>query len=170
MTAARFRSRRIIRLIASIVLALTIGAMMFPVQIWTVLAGDPDLGDVRFDSLERPESPNTYLVCPSEHCPGTSPDAVPGVYKMAPSALYRSALEKWSSQPRVTVAMDDASEMRARFIQRTAWLKFPDTISLQVFPSGENSSTLAVYSRSQIGYGDFGANKKRVVHWLSLLR
>jgi uncharacterized protein (DUF1499 family) len=48
-------------------------------------------------------------------------------------------------------------------------MRYPDTIDAQVFPAGEGQSTLAIYSRSLIGYGDFGVNHTRVERWLAAL-
>jgi uncharacterized protein (DUF1499 family) len=46
---------------------------------------------------------------------------------------------------------------------------FPDTISALFRSEEEGRSTLAVYSRSQYGYWDFGVNRRRVLTWLAEL-
>ena len=48
-------------------------------------------------------------------------------------------------------------------------MRFPDTVDVEVFPAGENQSTLAIYSRSLIGRKDFGVNRARITRWLAAL-
>jgi uncharacterized protein (DUF1499 family) len=38
-----------------------------------------------------------------------------------------------------------------------------------VFPLPDGTSTLAIYSQSNYGYGDFGVNKDRVHSWIGLI-
>ena len=80
------------------------------------------------------------------------------------------AVRLWRAEPRVEMVDHAPDKLTVRFIQRTALLKFPDTITVQFYPLAETRSTLAIYSRSQIGYHDMGANEARVLHWLSLLQ
>ena len=40
-------------------------------------------------------------------------------------------------------------------------------LSVRFLPLDDNSSTLAVYSRSRFGYGDRGVNKGRIKRWLA---
>lgn len=64
----------------------------------------------------------------------------------------------------------DRQTHRLRYVQRTAIMHFPDTISVRFIDLGPGKATLAIYSRSQIGYSDVGANKARVLRWLALLQ
>jgi uncharacterized protein (DUF1499 family) len=36
-----------------------------------------------------------------------------------------------------------------------------------VFDRGQDASTLALYSRSQVGSSDFGVNKRRLERWVA---
>jgi uncharacterized protein (DUF1499 family) len=45
-------------------------------------------------------------------------------------------------------------------------MRFPDTINVLIIPISADASTLALYSRSQIGYSDWGVNRKRLERWL----
>jgi uncharacterized protein (DUF1499 family) len=61
--------------------------------------------------------------------------------------------------------MAEWPEMRqAQWVARTRWLNFPDLINAQVveMPGGTG---LFVYSRSLVGYSDFGVNAARVSAW-----
>jgi uncharacterized protein (DUF1499 family) len=53
-----------------------------------------------------------------------------------------------------------------RYLVRTRLMRFPDTVNVEVLESGKDRSTLALYSRSQIGRSDFGQNRKRIEHWI----
>jgi uncharacterized protein (DUF1499 family) len=54
-----------------------------------------------------------------------------------------------------------------RFLVHTRLMRFPDTVAAQVIEQGPGQSTLALYSRSQIGRSDLGVNKRRLARWLS---
>jgi uncharacterized protein (DUF1499 family) len=67
-----------------------------------------------------------------------------------------------------TVELDEAS-LTDRYIQRSERLGFPDTIVVRFIDYPEGRSSLAIYSRSQLGESDLGANKARIERWLSKL-
>lgn len=48
-------------------------------------------------------------------------------------------------------------------------MRYPDTIDGEVFAVGEGKSSLAIYSRSLVGNGDFGVNRARLVRWFAAL-
>lgn len=48
---------------------------------------------------------------------------------------------------------------------RTPVLRFVDTISIHVLPASGGTSTFAAYSKSNIGRGDFGTNRRRLEAW-----
>ena len=74
-----------------------------------------------------------------------------------------------ATEPNVTrVAADDAA-LTERFVQRSAWLGFPDTIVVRYLEQPGERSTLAIYSRSQLGRSDLGANRERITRWLTKL-
>ena len=56
-----------------------------------------------------------------------------------------------------------------RYIQRSRLMGFPDTIVVRFLERPEGRSTLALYSRSQLGRGDFGVNRARIERWLEKL-
>jgi uncharacterized protein (DUF1499 family) len=87
------------------------------------------------------------------------------------SACAKPLIASWSTMPRtrhVSGSADPASG-EIRFVQTSAILQFPDTISVHTWPVGENQSTLAIYSRSLVGRSDLGANGKRIKSWLAAL-
>ncbi len=56
----------------------------------------------------------------------------------------------------------DAENLRLKFVATTGLMRFKDDIDIEIIPIDQGRSTLAIYSRSRIGYSDLGANQKRV--------
>ncbi len=140
---------------------------MGPERFWALL-GPADLGPVSFASLERSSSPNDALVCPDKHCVA-SRDVRPPVWAMDAALLAEAMDAAISGEPNL-VRVDDGSEpTRRRYVQRTDTLGYPDTISIEFVDLEAGESTLAMYSRSQIGRSDFGVNLNRMRRWMSLL-
>ena len=156
-------------LAACLVLALA-GTLAFGRdQIWTLVAGPADLGLVDFATLEPPASPNHFLACPKGFCPRAHADMVSPTYKVSAAHLQQTARRAWAVEPRLKRVDGSLATLRDRYVERTAVLRFPDTISVRFIDLGAGTSTLAIYSRSQIGYSDLGVNKTRVIRWLALL-
>ena len=49
---------------------------------------------------------------------------------------------------------------------RTPLFGFVDRVSIAIRPLTDGRSTVAVYSRSEVGYWDLGTNRSRVRAWL----
>jgi uncharacterized protein (DUF1499 family) len=132
--------------------------------------GSPDLGATDLETFRRPSRPNTALACPVGFCANAVADFDPGIYPVSEEIL-RDAMTKLAlSMPFVIPVYRHAQAGLAtqdRYVQRTARMQFPDTVEIRFIPVTETSSTLAIYSRSQIGYGDQGVNLARIRHWTS---
>src|SRR5256714_12272694 len=125
-----------------------------------------DIGPVDWAKLTRHTTPNDALVCPSGRSPSAKPDWEPEIYPMPPAELL-ARLRKIALAEPDTRELSGAPDTAARFLQHTRLMRYPDTIDLEVFPAGENRSTLAIYSRSLIGRKDFGVNRARITRWLA---
>lgn len=136
---------------------------------WSTVFGPADLGEVRFENVEPVSTPNSYLVCPKELCTSRMPDMVPEVYKVSAAELMQLARETWSDEPGTRLVHDSPAALTLRFVQRSKIMRFPDTISVRFIPVNEQQATIALYSRSQIGYSDLGANEDRAELWLGQL-
>lgn len=158
-----------LKLTLAILIVAAAALLIWPQKIWSIVAGPADLGPVDFATLQKPDKPNAYLACPSATCPSYVPDMEPPVFEMDAAALRALAATVWGNQPGVTLVEAPASGTSMRFVQRTPWLKFPDTISVRFVPVSDKQSTVAIYSRSQIGHSDLGANETRVKRWLDVL-
>ena len=135
-------------------------------DLYIALFGRPDLGDVDFATLERRSSPNDALACPPGVCPKARADIEPPVFPVAGEQLRRIVLEVAQSEPNTQLVYSSRWGEQDRYVARTTLMRFPDTISVMIVGEGEGRSTLAIYSRSQIGYGDLGVNQARVGRWL----
>jgi uncharacterized protein (DUF1499 family) len=131
---------------------------------WRGFFGSPDLGPVDFATLVLRPTPNDALVCPPGLCPGAKPDIDAPVYPI-PAASLRAAIAQAATSEPNTVLIH-STETQDRFLVRTRLMRFPDTVVAQVFEQGEGGSTLALYSRSQIGRSDLGVNLRRLKRWL----
>lgn len=138
-----------------------------PERFWRVF-GEPDLGPVAFETLQRRATPNDALACPQDVCSATA-EIRPALYPMDARKLRFALAKVIASEPRMTQVASDDGTLTDRYIQRSGRLGFPDTIVVQFFDRGSSRSTLAIYSRSQLGRSDLGANKARIERWLSRL-
>jgi uncharacterized protein (DUF1499 family) len=127
-----------------------------------------DITGVDFTTLVRPSSPNTYLICPKDRCTA-APDEDGPTYAVPPAQLFERARTLLAAEPRTELVQDQPEALRLVLVQRSAFFRFPDTITLQVFPLPDGDATLAIYSQSNYGYGDFGVNKDRVRAWIGLI-
>ncbi len=160
---------KVIKAVALIVVLALLVVLIRPQQVWSFLAGPPDLGGIDFRTVQRSGKPNAYLLCPASFCTAYQPDREPVEFELDAATLMQRAKKIWGREPRVQLVYESPSEYALRYVQRTAILKFPDTISVRFIRIADNHSTIAIYSRSQIGNSDFGANETRANHWLRLL-
>lgn len=124
--------------------------------------GPADLGEVDFARLERPGSPNAALACRPEACPGASFEIETPVYPVSGARLREIVREAIAARPNAEPVYAARWEEADRFVERSALMRFPDTVNAQVFGAGPGRSMLALYSRSQIGYSDLGVNRARI--------
>jgi uncharacterized protein (DUF1499 family) len=137
-------------------------------SVFALAACSADTAGVDFATLVRPSSPNTYLVCPKNRC-AAMPDEEGSIYAVRAAQLFEQARTLVAAEPRTEVVQEQPEALRLVLVQRSAFFRFPDTITLQVFALPDGDSTLAIYSQSNYGYGDFGVNKDRVRNWIGLI-
>lgn len=119
-------------------------------------------------ALRDPVPSNAFLVCPPDHCAATA--APSPEFPMPADDLARKWVEMLGAQPNVVIVETLTGEHRMVVIQHTPVLRFPDIVTVEFVPLGPDKSSLAVYSRSRYGGGDFGTNRKRVLAWLDRLQ
>lgn len=114
---------------------------------------------VDFTTLQRPDSPNTFLVCPPGLC-RTQADLPAPEYPFGVDRLrdlWDRAVAERPRMRRISTGPDGAD-----YVDRSLVFAFPDPVSVRFMTLGSDRSTLAIYSRSVYGRGDLGVNAARV--------
>lgn len=138
-----------------------------PERIWE-LFGPADLGHVEFEALQRRPTPTDALACPSGFCPVDSDILVP-TYPVDVAMLRKAMARALMTERRLTLVAIDDRTPQDRFIQRSEGLRFPDTIDVRYITLPTGRTTIAIYSRSQLGRNDLGVNVARAERWLKKL-
>jgi len=138
-----------------------------PERIWNIF-GPPDLGAISFETLKRRSTPNDALACPTDLCSAKS-DIIPPLFSVSAGDLQLAFSNVIASEERVTKVESTDRDRTERYIQRSRLMGFPDTIVVRFFERPGGRSTLALYSRSQLGKSDFGVNRARIARWLEKL-
>lgn len=149
-----------------LIVALAAGALTIVGRdrVWQ-LFGSPDLGPVTFEKLVRRITPNDALACLPGIC-NTKIDIDSPVFPVAARDLQVALAKVIESEPRTSLVAADEANLTYRYIQRSKWLRFPDTIILRLVDLPNGQSTILIYSRSQLGEGDLGVNRARIRRWL----
>ncbi|MGE0724798.1 MAG: DUF1499 domain-containing protein [Alphaproteobacteria bacterium] len=154
----------IVACVAALILALR---LIGPERVWR-LWGPPDLGPVAFETLVRRKNPNDALAAPTGFSPARV-DILPTDFPVPPRALAAAFTRALADEPRLEKVAEDADGLSQRWVQRSALLRYPDTIAVRFLDRPGGHSTIALYGRSQIGRSDFGVNRARIVRWLDKL-
>jgi uncharacterized protein (DUF1499 family) len=117
-------------------------------------------------TLARTGRPNDWLICPAAGC-RAKPAAIARHYPVPPAELWEAWRAVVTQAPRATLIAEDQDRRLFLAQDRTPVLRFIDTIAVRVLPAGENGSSFAAYSRSELGYFDFGANRRRLERWVA---
>lgn len=124
---------------------------------------------IDFSKLTLGPKPNQFLVCRNDLCKA-KPHLVSPTYDFPVEAL----MKRWElmilKQIRIESGPIDTSLMQYDYIQRTALMRYPDSITVRFIALGDNRSTLVIYSRSHYGKSDLGVNEARIRAWLLALR
>ena len=116
-------------------------------------------------TLTRPKSPNHYLIAPAGFGSAPADEEAPE-FPLSGRRLFEIVRRVARRQRRTAVLEEAAEQMAIEARQRTPFLRFKDDVTIEVVPLGANRSTLALYSRSRVGYADFGVNRRRARAWL----
>lgn len=165
----RQRGRRMLLTLAAIIVIGLLGVRLY-------MGRDAEDGlrpgeQVDFARLAPGARTNVFLLCPREPaiC-NQSPDGVSPVFPVEMAALRERLLRVAAAEPRVHLVSEDADHRHLVFIARSALLRFPDIVTVELFPTGSGRSTLAILSRSRYGRSDFGVNERRVEAWIGKLK
>jgi uncharacterized protein (DUF1499 family) len=127
-------------------------------------AGVPAPVPVDFATLALPPSPNTCLLTPTS-APGAG-HLHRDPFPVTPQAAFEAIRAVAAAQPRVFALADYADRHQAHWVARTRLMNYPDIVLAEVAPTGGGTG-LWLYSRSLVGWSDLGANRARVIAWLT---
>jgi uncharacterized protein (DUF1499 family) len=163
--------RRFLRtlLICVIGIAAAAAALIWEGTTLESMLGVGDVPVIDFAALQRDDVPNKYLLCPKDMCT-TRTDGVTPVFNVPVQQLQVAWDQMVAEQPRLQLLRRDVTNTQIDYVQRSRLLRFPDLITVRFVPVDETHSTLAIYSRSVWGQGDFGVNRARVEEWLARLQ
>lgn len=138
-------------------------------SLWRTLAGPPDLGPVDFAAITRARSGNDALFCPPAMCGQTPVDGPSPVFAAPVERLKAAVAAIEAADPDLSVLERQPDGLQERYLARTRLMRYPDTINVRYVALEGGRSTLALYSRSQMGRRDFGVNRARLEGWLAAL-
>jgi len=130
---------------------------------WQALFGPADLGPYDFSAPSRTGQLNDYLACPETACGSARPEFVTRAYTVPAAQLFAAAQAAIRTLPgKPEIIGVNPVDTRLRAVIYTPTMRVPTTLSLQVKPDGDAASMLFVYSRSRIGFYDFGRDESNV--------
>ncbi|MEF2551053.1 DUF1499 domain-containing protein [Aurantimonas sp. A2-1-M11] len=139
--------------------------MAHPLEaLWSRLAGPADQGPVDFAHLTRRTVPNDSLAA-SPGATTAKVDVTLPVYADGPDTVMRRLDAMLADDASAERVDDRTSSTYRRYVVRTRRLRFPDTVDVKATPAPDGGTLLLAYSRSLLGKGDFGSNRKRLARW-----
>ena len=165
----RMKTASTVLLILAALAAAAVAAFLLagPARVWRVF-GDPDLGPVVFETLQRRTTPNDALACRPQLCAAAADIEAP-VIPLTPAELFPIVSDAVSAESRLEQVAADPDQGTLRFVQRSPLMRFPDTIDVKLVPLAEGGTVVLLYSRSQLGREDMGVNRERIERWVGLI-
>ncbi|NDW05117.1 DUF1499 domain-containing protein [Jiella pacifica] len=132
-----------------------------PRRFWRFVAGPADQGPVDFATFSRRSVPNDALA--SSKGASTQPvDLILPTYRTSPIALMGALDDAARSSGRAERVDDGTEPAYRRYVFRSRVFEFPDTLDARAVGRPDGETSLILYSRSQLGRGDFGSNRARL--------
>jgi uncharacterized protein (DUF1499 family) len=147
-----------------LVAALLVWDGRLPERVFTV----GKVSELDFKNLVRRNTPNQYLMCTNQLC-NAYIDDLPPIYGANVLEVRKAWETLLQGEPRVKELHRNMDATQIDYVQRSAFWRFPDIITIRFIAVGEKKTTVAIYSRSVYGQGDFGVNKERIRDWIGKL-
>lgn len=165
----RMKTASTLLLILAALAAAAVAAFLLagPARVWRVF-GDPDLGPVVFETLQRRATPNDALACPPATC-AAAVDIISPRFAATAADLRLAFARVLATEERIENTGINEVTLEDRYIQRSRLMGFPDTLNVKFMDLGGGQSSIALYSRSQLGRDDLGVNKARLERLLAKL-
>ena len=120
-------------------------------------------------NLEVPSSPNTWVVAPEGYLKTAKADAIAPLYAQEPAVVFDKLVQIVKAAPRTSNIKVDTDALTISYASRVALTVFKDDVDIMVMEAESGGSTLVAYSRSRVGYSDFGVNERRLTALISEL-
>ncbi len=163
------RSKKLINFLAVLMFIVILAFMYGWPNIWKLGFGNADLGAVNFETFTPSKKPNHALFCPENFCKNAAPNKVLPTYDLNVADLKIKLLKLVQAEKNIYKVAENVETYEYRFVQYTPLMGFPDTIRIKFIDLGNNKSSMAIFSESQIGQSDLGVNYKRINMWLKQL-
>ncbi|MBX9594211.1 MAG: DUF1499 domain-containing protein [Roseomonas sp.] len=125
-------------------------------------AGMPQAEPVDFNGLVLPPSPNAHLAAPAG-ATAERHETTP-LLPVSPEAAWAALRMLGEGEARTWKLAEWPDRRQVQWVVRTRLANFPDIVVGQIVPL-PGGSGMFLYSRSLIGYSDFGVNKRRIAEW-----
>jgi uncharacterized protein (DUF1499 family) len=112
--------------------------------------------------------PNCHLILPRGWGTGPAHRDSP-IFPVEAPELARAVATCLARMPRTEIVARTPDGLQLEAIARSRLFRFVDDISARAVPQGAGRSTLALFSRSRVGYWDLGVNRKRATRLLTAL-
>ena len=128
--------------------------------------GKTEFPVVSFETLEADPNQDYYIICPEYLCPEGSANMVSARYNASTTEMRARLLSFVDNRPNITLKNIDLNIQQFDFTENVPNSTFPDIITIRIIQNEGGTSSLAIYSRSVIGEGLAGSNRRRVENWL----
>ena len=112
-----------------------------------------------FATLEPGLPTNRALACAPNICLAADASRPAAKYD-APAEAIAEVLAKL--EPGAEFRIEPNGDIRARYVDTTAVLRFRDDVDVLIRPVTDTSAKVAIYSRSRVGLSDLGKNGARI--------
>ncbi|KAA8492203.1 hypothetical protein FVE85_3641 [Porphyridium purpureum] len=124
-------------------------------------------------ALKTRSAGHSYLLAPDGVADACDPpkDGTAPVFGVS-AARLAEVVKAVMAEETNTVCKSDREEGGKRvssYVCRTKLIGYPDLLMFEVIPVDDANATLAIYSRSVYGFGDWGVNKARVDRLVDLI-
>lgn len=146
--------------IMGIGLALAIVAFLGLLAAVRLAPSDPAVWHVAIAEVEKPASPNNWLL-------GDGGDGPAVTLPLPPEAAMARLREVALAWPRTVVLAEDVG--RITFVTRTAVMGWPDYTTVEVTGDEGGGSRVTLFARARFGHSDTGVNRARAEAWADAL-
>lgn len=115
---------------------------------------------LNFETLRKTTKPNRWLAASAQLLQQSEADAPAPLINSKPEAVLAAVQKLLESDPSASEVKFDENTHQLSYVAKI--FVFKDDVDLKLIPLGDDSTELAIYSRSRVGYSDFGVNQKRV--------